>query len=50
MTESETFVLQSTIDFSYLPGRFTWEEAQAAAEEEGFVRVRRLDEALAERH
>lgn len=43
-----TFILQSTLDGSFFPGRFTWEEAQARAAVEQFVTVRRLDEVLAE--
>jgi len=45
---AQTFVLQSLLDGHFLPGQFTWDEAQAAAEADGFARVRRLDEVLAE--
>lgn len=49
MTTTPTlFVLQSTIDGRYLPGTFTWLEAQAELRTQTFVIVRRLDEVLAE--
>jgi hypothetical protein len=44
---STTFVLQDNITGRYLPGRYTWDEAKAQADD--FTTIRRLDEALAER-
>lgn len=43
------FLLQNLMDGTYLPGQYTWEEAQAMLEILPLCRVRRLDEALEER-
>jgi hypothetical protein len=43
-----TYVLKDELSGRYLPGRYTWEEAQAEAERQILTTIRRLDEALAE--
>ena len=47
MDTKNTFILQSNLDGRYLPGTYTWIQAQEALKTQTFVTVRRLDEALA---
>ena len=48
MTATETFVLQDAISGRFRPEHLSFEEAKAAAEQDGFLTVRRLDEVLVE--